>query len=475
MVAERRPMQPRPQPEPHLVPVDTIPDNVIAFARNQNAVLVEAGKKGRQVRWEDPMQHTAQSDAMKQKWADTEWARQQVAAMKRDDVRITRKEKIDSHYKNIEARFAKSRENGGVLPIVYPFLVRGISPAETAAITAVAVDRIQDSLRHLRKVGLVEKPTQEQARKAQQLAQRNNERKKRGEPIIEIEFAKKLFEAGFISRDLFYWKKLHEAHTQNGRELPGSFSEQLRYEVYYRAIATIDGQGRDIWQQYVVLGKEVDPDGFSFKTFNEEESFIRSAVNKEKAGDFFDRNYGLICKTARWMNPGNYDPEEIAQSACLRTLTYLEFPQMKTPADERNFIVNMIKKELYLRHKQARAKMREEQGSTIYLDQSEIDGESREAHVVYVARSTVGSSDSAEAVALGNLEPEEKPQSDLSRAIFEAINMTGRRESEAVRRIAAMEGCKLTYGQVQTEIRKWKGTYHGTNAQTTYIRKHSLF
>lgn len=189
-----------------------------------------------------------------------------------------------SFYRTIEHRKAISQGKEGSLMKVLPLLMRGASVAETAFITSVKKPHI-DSIR--RRAEEVSKDLdQELIRKRQgegvRIWHASHGRGK--SELSDLFFAKKLYEAGFITADLTSWQKLHELYQLNRRKLPESFADRVRLEVFYIGMNTLLEKGKEkgggILADYARLGKEVDEEWF-LSSLKLEQAFIGNALRKE--------------------------------------------------------------------------------------------------------------------------------------------------------------------------------------------------
>lgn len=100
----------------------------------------------------------------------------------------------------------------------------------------------------------------------------------------DLDFVKKLYEAGFVTVDLTNWQELHKLYNQHGRELPQSFADRIRLEVFCIGVRALLEKGREkggvILAEYARLGREVDEEWFK-NSLSQEQKFIKDCLERE--------------------------------------------------------------------------------------------------------------------------------------------------------------------------------------------------
>lgn len=101
-----------------------------------------------------------------------------------------------------------------------------------------------------------------------------------------LEFARIVFDSGWITEDLKDWRKLNFLYNESKRDLPESFAKRLRLEVFLRAQLNADNGNKELMNKYVEYGLEIDENWFN-ELAAEEEFITRIVRGKEDRDRLF--------------------------------------------------------------------------------------------------------------------------------------------------------------------------------------------
>lgn len=199
-----------------------------------------------------------------------------------------------------------NKEKAIIQPTVYPFALRGFPVSEITLITGFTVYQVESAIRIFREKGEenggLRRPLKEETAA---LIIRANTGRKKGEPpeytsdqLKGFVFAKKLQEAGMVTIDLFNWNELNSLYNARERELPYTFAESLRLEVFLAARIALQQGDPDPIRKYRDIGDEVDAEWFE-RSLQGEEDFIANiplpnvfGFGEDAEGFFTQDQYG---------------------------------------------------------------------------------------------------------------------------------------------------------------------------------------
>lgn len=207
------------------------------------------------------------SARMKAQWNDPEYRRQRSEIVSANNRKRTISE---------ETRAKISETKGGVRNRCLPLLLRGASVDDVLQLTSFKRNQIESLIDSSREKGILRRPTEEETRRAARKAhlgrpKGNKERNYSEEQKYAILLARHFCEEGHITKDLTYWDQLHEIYRRGRRELPESFVDQLRLEVFLAARTDIEKGDMTLIIAYGNLGNNVDTKWFGSSLVLDEE------------------------------------------------------------------------------------------------------------------------------------------------------------------------------------------------------------
>lgn len=102
----------------------------------------------------------------------------------------------------------------------------------------------------------------------------------------KVDFARNIFEAGFIGENAGPWHEYHSLFLSNSKQVPPGFYDNLRLEMNFSAVMlALLGDGRRL-EAYKSIGNKVDAQWFS-TTLIDEETFIADKLKQQ-----VERMYG---------------------------------------------------------------------------------------------------------------------------------------------------------------------------------------
>lgn len=188
---------------------------------------------------------------------------------------------------------------------LHPLAERGFSAAELRYITGCGKKQARQALRKGRGSTLSKLDSEDARRRKSdgvrvwRMARGDN----LSRPMHDLIFAKKLYEAGFVTADLTNWQELHKLYDQHERKLPESSAVKVGLEVFLQAWKGVIRGERDLLSKYTSLGAEIDYDWFMSILRKPEVEFIRSNVvneqgcGRDRLGPFRLRSNGEKLRT----------------------------------------------------------------------------------------------------------------------------------------------------------------------------------
>lgn len=177
-----------------------------------------------------------------------------------------------------------SRKHGAVKIVAGPLLLRGGSSEEVAAVTGFTKVQIDNLIINMRRPGGgLEKPTDEETSQRKSKAHLGKPRNRKARQYTPKEKHSFAFLRKFVRDELFAdlvdWIELYELYRLHNRQLPESFTDRLRLELFLKATkcAVRDGD-RGLSRRYIRSGQAIDATWFNQDGYLEEQIFIRSAV-----------------------------------------------------------------------------------------------------------------------------------------------------------------------------------------------------
>ncbi|RJQ37475.1 hypothetical protein C4559_03595 [Candidatus Microgenomates bacterium] len=165
-----------------------------------------------------------------------------------------------------EEKKNSSLAQGGVRVRSFPFIVRGALVDEVIQITGLKRRQVETQVYALREEGVLKKPTKEETnltkRKGHLGFDKKGHKEYRQEQQNSFAYARRIFQAGIIGKDLSAWNQLYTIFAHQNRQLPGAFSDKLRLEVFLRAFSEAKLGDYSLLNTYNQWGREIDKEWF---------------------------------------------------------------------------------------------------------------------------------------------------------------------------------------------------------------------
>ncbi len=254
-------------------------------------------------KWSDPNHHDHMSNKIRLVWSNPAH-RARVSEKLRGHATSaeTRKkiaEKKKARFASLDARFQRSKEQGGIMQVALPLFLRGARVEDVMNLCDAPREQVENCLRKLRKSGLIKRPTAEETKLLMRksmlgVRKKVSERSRNPEQALSIGFAKKLIQNGFISNNILYWNRLNDLFSKGKKALPDEFSDRLRLEVaYFAAVRAKKGDMR-AFSNYRRIGKQIYDNWFEH-SLTEEEKFIINSIVKGPRITEIDAQYRTLC------------------------------------------------------------------------------------------------------------------------------------------------------------------------------------
>ncbi len=175
---------------------------------------------------------------------------------------------------------------------VRPLFLRGALFGEIAQVTGLTQEQIRNAVYrkrpqwHSAPSELFSRELEEERRrraaapgKPKRLKDRTVSDHERNDAI----FARELFNKEFVLDDLSYYTRLSQGYRIKGRNLPSSFLDRLRLEVFLRALENARGGNLALLNSYRNIGLGIDPFWFE-STLAIEEDFVATILDSRPLG-----------------------------------------------------------------------------------------------------------------------------------------------------------------------------------------------